>query len=227
MARGLSAIFWGLPLALLICVRASAANWLKTPDAIHPVAALGLVCFGVWQLQSPGGAEGSRQSWSLELSRGLALVMVGLSPFIFFWNRQPEQPFFGHCLMALAVSGLLFLLGFNQVIHRFEGLFADGLARAEIRLFSRMNGISILVLLTGTVFFLLVRELSATHAWMAYVGGRLLPVGFFTLLVFALLPITMTMTMTWKIKEEFLHQALKASGAEPPSGPPPLPGPSQ
>ena len=223
VARGLSAVFWGMPLALLICVRASASNWLKTPDAIHPVAALGLVCFGVWQLKHLRDVNPAWRAPGLELTQILALVQVGLSPFIFFWNRQPDQPFFGHCLLALAVTGLLFLLAFNRVIRGLDVLFPEGLARAEIRLFSRMNGISILVLLAGAVSFVLVRELSVTHAWMAYVGGRLLPVGFFSLLVFTLLPITMTMTMTWKIKEELLHQALNATGAKSPSGPPPLP----
>ena len=50
LIRGLSALFWGLPITLLVCVKSGSYEWLKGFGAFPPVLATCLLYYGVWQL---------------------------------------------------------------------------------------------------------------------------------------------------------------------------------
>lgn len=204
--RGLSAVFWGMPLSLLICVRSAATDWLRPYDVLYSVAALALVGFGTWQLSWLHEIKDPRWSRHLERSKVFAVINVGLSPFILFWNRYPQHFFFNWMISLLAVGGLLYLFFFNQTLRRMVSIFNDRLLQSEITFFSYMNSISLSVLMACTVVYIATRRLAIGDPYLSAIGNPFLPIGQYALLILVLLPLSLTMTITWKVKEEFLRQ---------------------
>src|SRR5262249_16765074 len=105
--RVTSALFWGLPTALIICFHTAKAEGFKTFGILPPLASTGLLVYGLWQL---GAFQKQERVWRQALDRAtiLSLVVCGLSPFLYWWNRMPSKPFFLSMVMLLAVSALLF-----------------------------------------------------------------------------------------------------------------------
>src|SRR5262249_46042715 len=107
LVRGLSALFWGLPLALVVYV-AIKTEWIHG-SGLLPIAlsltSTGLLLYGVWQL---GYFQKQERPWRNTLDRAalLALINFGLSPFLYWWNRLPEQLFFGCMAGGLGFSAL-------------------------------------------------------------------------------------------------------------------------
>jgi hypothetical protein len=100
LARGLSALFWGLPATLLISAETARADWLK-PLGILPLLAINLLLlYGLWQM---GEFQKQERPWRLALDRALllALVNLGLSPFLYWHNRMPGESFFTYAVMLL------------------------------------------------------------------------------------------------------------------------------
>ena len=89
LVRGLSALFWGLPVALIVCVGTAMAGWFQLLSAsCRRWRSTGLLLFGLWQLDS---FQKQERPWRNALDRAkiFALINFGLSPFVFWWNRQP------------------------------------------------------------------------------------------------------------------------------------------
>src|SRR5262249_12423583 len=47
LVRGLSALFWGLPTALVVCVQTAKSEWLRPLGVIPPIATTALLFYGV------------------------------------------------------------------------------------------------------------------------------------------------------------------------------------
>src|SRR6185503_7147626 len=103
LARGLSALFWGLPASLIICIGTASAGWFKGFSAVPALAATGLLLFGLWQMSS---FQKQERPWRSALDRAiiLALVDFGLSPFLYWWNKIPGHPFYTIAVSVLALS---------------------------------------------------------------------------------------------------------------------------
>src|SRR2546428_6308977 len=99
LVRGLSALFWGLPLALVVCVRTAMGDSPRPlgflPPTIGaavgilpPVVVMSLLFYGVLQL---GHFQKQERIWRLAVERAqiLGIVNIGLAPFIFWWNQLP------------------------------------------------------------------------------------------------------------------------------------------
>src|ERR1700688_4782265 len=117
LVRGLSALFWGLPITLIICVQTAKTEMLRGFGIIPPVAVTSWLMFGLWQL---GHFQKQERIWisALERAKLLSLVVLGLSPFLYWWNQVPEQPFYTAVIGVLGVCGLLFLSDLNLVLYR-------------------------------------------------------------------------------------------------------------
>ena len=50
LVRGLSALFWGLPITLIVCFHTAKAESLKTFGIVPPLVTTGLLAYGLWQL---------------------------------------------------------------------------------------------------------------------------------------------------------------------------------
>src|SRR2546423_10892924 len=121
LVRGLSALFWGLPIALITCVWTAYPQWIKSFGFVPPLVATGLLVYGLWQI---GGFQKQERVWRNALDRALMLALInfGLSPFVYWWSRLPGNGFFLSMVVLIIVFGLLFLARVNLVLHRLAAM---------------------------------------------------------------------------------------------------------
>ena len=200
LVRGLSALFWGLPLTLVVCVQTAKGDWLDRLGVMPPVGVNALLVYGLSMLLAFRPQE---QLWisSVERARILAVVNLGLSPFLFWWSHVPGVPLYHAMSHLLMLSGLAFLFFLNMALLRLALLVPDETLRLETRLFTKMNRF-----ILAATFLLMV----------AYLGLGRLPTpppevsrlmivvehgGLWILMFLILLPTAMTMALLWKTKE--------------------------
>ena len=209
LVRGLSALFWGLPAALIICVLTVRANHLRPSGLVPALVVLGLLFYGLWQM---GDFQKQERPWrsALDRTRLLALINVGLSPFLYWWNHFPLQVYFLTGVGVLVLSSLLFLFNLNLVIARLGAMLPDETLRQETRSFTAMNRglLVVLLLLTGVYLFLwgmpeIPDQLGIFIAWLEQY--RL-----WVLVFLLLLPLAMTMALIWKTKEVIMDSVFGA-----------------
>ena len=151
LVRGLSALFWGMPVALIVCFHtarsASALGFGVTP----PLVCTAWLFYGLWLL---GGFQPQERVWvkALDRARVIALINFGISPFLFWWNRMPGQPFFFAMVLLSAFTAVLFLSSLNLVLRRLGAMLPDEGLRIEIRQFTALNlNLLTVLLLLGVV----------------------------------------------------------------------------
>src|SRR5438067_5337626 len=68
LVRGLSALFWGLPIALVVCWETAYAKveGLKAFTVVPPLVATALLVYGLWQL---GDFQKQERVWRAALDR--------------------------------------------------------------------------------------------------------------------------------------------------------------
>ncbi len=203
LVRGLSALFWGLPLALLVCVKTATSNWLRPMGIVPPLVVTGLLAYGLWQL---GHFQKQERVWHRALDRAklLGVVNVGLSPFLYWWNQMPQLPFYSLAVAILLVSSVMFLFNLNHVMQRLAAMLPDETLRAETNFFTALNLYLLLgLILLATAYVALQRVNSLPDVVIAAL--RVIEVSRSWLVVLlVLVPIAMTMTLIWKIKEAIL-----------------------
>src|SRR5450432_520188 len=138
LARGLSALFWGLPATLVICAETARASWLKPLGMIPALVATGLLLYGLWQM---GGFQKQERPWRRALDRAklTGLVNFGLCPFLYWQNKMPDQPLFNAAVLVLALSAILFLFNLNVVLKQLGAMLPDETLRQETRQFTALN----------------------------------------------------------------------------------------
>src|SRR5262249_16846409 len=138
LVRGLSILFWGLPLTLLVCVRTTVSEWLRPLGILPPILTTALLLYSLFQL---GHFQKHERVWvhALDRAKLLAIVTLGLSPFVFWWNQLPQVPFYFLGVGVLMLSGLLFLFNLNFVLQRLAAMLPDETLRIETRFFTSFN----------------------------------------------------------------------------------------
>src|ERR1017187_6945563 len=209
LARGLSALFWGLPLALFLCVQTAKTDWLRDLNIFPPLAATSLMLYGLWQL---GHFQKQERPWRSALDRAklLALIIFGLSPFLYWWNHIPTNPFYCAAVSALALSALLFLLSLNSVLLRLGQILPDETLRHETRQFSAFNRVLLSAAFACAIILFVSRRFSLALPglanYLALLEKANLWSGIFLVLlplaVFVLLPLAMTLALIWKTRSE-------------------------
>lgn len=218
LVRGLSVLFWGLPVALVVCVQTAKSDLLRPLGPFPALLATIFVYFGLTLLAY---FQAQERIWiaALERTKTLAMINIAFSPFLYFWNKIPATPYFEHVVQLMSLSGLLFLFLLNYTLLRLALMLPDETLRTETRVFTNINryllGASLVVL--GTYFIaaeffpvqfehaieLLLRlnpfsQRSGTATLSIELGGIWL------VLLFVLPPVAMTMALIWKIKEVIL-----------------------
>jgi len=209
LARGLSALFWGLPASLVICAETTKTDWLKSFGFIPALAATGLLVFGLWQMSD---FQKHERPWRQALDRAklLGLVNFGLCPFLYWHHGMPRETFFSAAVFALVLSAVLFLFNLNVVLKQLVAMLPDETLRHETILFTALNrGLLGLLLLLAVAYAVLLHvtqmplEFGILVVWL----NRL---GLWLLTFFALLPLAMTMALIWKTKETILDSVFAA-----------------
>ncbi len=204
LVRGLSALFWGLPASLIICAETARIELLKPVGIVPALVVNGLLLFGLWQM---GDFQKQERPWRNALDRAklLGLVNLGLSPFLFWFSRMPEQPFFRDAIFVLILSALLFLFNLNVVLKQLGAMLPDETLRHETRQFTLLNRwllVGWLVFVGAAIAVPQIFDLPALFSptivsWIqrAEIAG---------VLFLGLAPLAITMALIWKTKETIL-----------------------
>jgi hypothetical protein len=211
MARGLSALFWGAPLVLLSYVQTARTDlfrplgWMSIVPALLATA---LVWNGIAQLKHYQPQE---RIWIRALDRAhfFALVNFGLVPFLAYYRDQGATPLNSASVTLLGVSSLGLLFVLNLVLLRLTAMLPDEALRLEARLFTRFNRL-VLVLVPGLLGMLAVlRRVPSIPPAVAGMLAILDQLSTWLTLFFVLLPLSMTMALTWKVKETVLTSIIE------------------
>lgn len=212
LVRGLSALFWGLPAALVVCFHTARADSLKGFGIIPPMLCTGLLLFGLWQMSS---FQKQERVWRAALDRaiGLSMVNLGLSPFLYWWNKVPASVFFTIAVIVMTVSALLFLGSLNVVLQRLGAMLPDETLRLETRQFTTLNLNLIWATFILCGVYIGLGQLKAPPLYLQAVMIVLDRGSFWFLVLLVLLPLAMTMALLWKTKEVILDNVFGAKPA--------------
>jgi len=204
LIRGLSCIFWGIPLALVASVQLARAEGVRPAQLWFSLAGFALLLLGSHWLSAFQRQERIWQS-AVDRARLVAFVNFSLAPFVYWWSRFPSEKAFQTVVDLLVVLVLLFLLQLNGVLSRLAAMLPDEALRQETRVFARIGQILLtpILVITVTYFFLLrmVSEIPMLMPLFAFMSEG----GLWFVLFVALLPVALSMAITWKIKELVFH----------------------
>lgn len=214
LLRGLSALFWGLPVSLVLCVHIALKNRLETQqyDFFLPVLVNGILLYGTWQI---GFFQRQERIWvmSVDRARMLAMVLVGLGPFLFWHIEVPEATIFYLACLLMAAFSLLFVYHLNHVLLRLAMMLPDAALQQETRMFTTLNQyLLVCVPLALSVIALLLAMAQADQlptAVLRWLGQSSLA-GQGILMLLVLIPVATTMALIWKIKEVVFHSLFGA-----------------
>jgi len=204
LVRGLSALFWGLPLTLVASVGVARMGWFRD-FGVLPVVLINLILlFGLWQMSA---FQPQERVWRMALDRAgvLALINCGLSLFLFWWSRAPGSEFFQTMVLFAACCGLIFLISVNLVLERLAAMLPDETLRSESRSFTVLNRLLLVLMLCLVAGYgslgrwpELRDALGAVIVWVDALGPWII-------IFLVLLPLAMTMALLWKTKEVILE----------------------
>jgi hypothetical protein len=209
LVRGLSALFWGLPITLIVCFHTAKADSLKAFGIVPPLVTTGLLAYGLWQL---GDFQKQERVWRTALDRAqlLSLFNLGLSPFLYWWNKVPANTLFLVMVMLLAMSGLLFLGSVNLVLRRLGAMLPDETLRLETKQFTTLNLNLLFATFLLALAYIGIGQFHTLPLWLGTVVSVMERSSLWLLIGLVLLPLAMTMALLWKTKEVILDNVFSA-----------------
>lgn len=198
--RGLSSLFWGLPVTLVAFARHFLSVWPSVYDLVLPPLGTLLLVYGVFRLSRFHPQERVWQQ-SVFTAESLGMVLVGLSPFLYLWSRVPTEPLFARAVAVLVFAAVLFLVALTRLLSRLAAMLPDPATQADAHLFHVLTGYVGLTL--GTMAAVLYWRLApASLSEFLSLPQQPIAQGFQAfLLMLLLIPIAMSMAVTWKLKE--------------------------
>jgi len=199
LTRGLSALFWGLPAALIVCAETARIEFLKPVGIVPAVVVNALLLYGLWQMSD---FQKQERPWHNALDRAklLGLVNLGLCPFLFWFNRMPEHFFFRAGILLFVLSALLFLFTLNIVLNQLGAMLPDETLRHETRQFTLMNRWLLVLWLIFVFAMIVVSQFLPLH-FNPRLSFGLQRMGIAVFLFLGLSPLAVTMALIWKTKE--------------------------
>jgi hypothetical protein len=210
LVRGLSALFWGLPITLIACFYTAKGDWLKPFGIVPPLVTTGLLTYGLWQL---GDFQKQERVWRAALDRALVFSFInfGLSPFLFWWNRLPANTFFLTMVLVLTLSALVFLGSLNLVLRRLGAMLPDVGLQLETRQFTTLNLNLLFATLLLALLYIGLGQFYSLPFWLGVVMNVIERGSLWFLILLVLLPLAMTMALLWKTKEVILDNVFGAT----------------
>jgi hypothetical protein len=203
LVRGLSTLFWGLPVTLLVYLETARTDWLGfLGDAafVPPMLTGAALYYALRQLRD---FQKQERIWHYALNRAeiLAVINAGLAPFLFWWHRFPAIPFYVVCVDVFVFSLLLFLMQINQVLRRLSAMLPDENLRAETKMFTAFNIALFLAAFIGLAVYFGLAQAQVLPRSVAKIIAGDDPRGLWLLLFLSLMPLAMILAILWKIKE--------------------------
>jgi hypothetical protein len=211
LTRGLSALFWGLPAALIICAETARADFIQPFEIVPALAANALLLYGLRQLSS---FQNQERPWRNALDRAKlwGLVNLGLCPFLFWFNRMPAQDYFRDAMAVFIISAVFFLFNLNGVLKQLGAMLPDETLRRDIKLFTALNRwmlVAWMFLVTATILTPALGFFSSSHSLQIFfwLGRAELAL----LLFLGISPLAITMALIWKTKEVIFDSVFGAN----------------
>jgi hypothetical protein len=203
LVRGLSTLFWGIPLALAADVQTARTDWLDDLGALSFAPAFvlsGWLWYGLRQMRD---FQPQERVWHQALDRAeiFAIVNTGLAPFLFWWHRFPTVAFYSVCVKFLAATGFLFLICSNQVLRRLAAMLPDETLRLETRTFTTINTWMLSAALGSLSVYLVLTDFQGVPRQIEQRGLDMSMIGEWFILFLTLMPVAVTLALLWKIKE--------------------------
>lgn len=167
---------------------------------VPSMLATGILLFGILEMAQFRKQE---RLWQLALDRAkiFATVNLGLSPFIFYLNRMPGELYYRQMVWVMGGAALLYVFNLNRSLKYLAMMLPDQTLREDTALFTSMNhGLMItLLVLVGAYFGL--RQINDLPLSVIQFLVVLEQNSRWLLIFLVLLPVAMTMSLLWKIKE--------------------------
>lgn len=209
LVRGLSALFWGLPIALVVCFQTTQDGWLRPLGIVPPIIVTGLLFYGLSLLSHFQKQERIWRS-ALERAKIFALINMGLSPFLYWWNKIPSHPFYSAVVELMVLTSLLFLFTLNPVLWRLTAMLPDETLRIETKLFTTLNRYLLLATAALSAGYFVLARLHRLPGEVINFLFFLDKLALWIVLFLILLPVAVTMALIWKIKEVILASVFGA-----------------
>jgi len=129
------------------------------------------------------------------------LINLGLSPFLHWHHRAPDEIYFGIAVWLLAIAFVFYLMALNKVLARLSAMLPDETLRVESQLFSKMNRSLLAVIPMGVAFMLLLPLINNPPVFMLGILEFILAWRPLLFIAFVLIPLSMSMSLLWKTKE--------------------------
>ena len=212
VARGFSCIFWGIPVSLLLYSGAldiRLFSFLRMPAYVLGIL---ITYIGVVFLQRAGPLSDRWRRIVRQLIV-LLLVEVYLAPFVYWWRQMPQVLYFAANMAGLILCTTWVLFAINRLAGEVCKLLRDRTFLIETQVASWLAAAFTLTPVAYALYAA-VRTVLQPDAGFFFVF-ELPP--WITAVV--LLPFTITMAVSWKVKERCL-QILKMSAKVPAIEPP-------
>ena len=217
LVRGLTLIFWVMPLALLACVQGAVTDWLRPFGPFPPVITTGLLLLALHFISR---FQPQERVWQHTLDRAkiLAIVNIGFVPFLYWFRRVPDEPTFYWAVALLSIFGLVFLCNLNLVLQRLVAMLPDEILRSDVRFLTRLNlGLTIFVMIALGVYYVsaqLAENRPSPNIFIA-VAQAFTEARRWMLLLLVLLPVAVTMSLLWKTKETVMKSVFSQPAPAP------------
>ena len=208
VARGFSCIFWGIPLSLLlfsVTLDIRLFSFVRMPAYVFGVF---LACIGAVFLQRAGPLS---DKWARRVRQALFLLLVEvyLAPFVYWWRQMPQIPYFAANMTGLVLCTTWGLFVVNRLAGEVCKLLYDRTFFIEAQVAGWLTAGFMIIPFAYALCYSVRTVLRPDDDFSFNLG---LPSWIYVL---ALLPFSITMAVSWKIKERCL-QVLKMSAKVPP-----------
>lgn len=210
VARGFSCVLWSIPLGLFLSTGAvdlAASRYFRLPTYIFAV-----ILF-LWGLILLHRVPRISRRWNRYLRQGfmLVLLLIYFAPFIHWWSLHPQTNHFMINVfgMALATAWLLWM------INRLSGEVAAALQNRILLIESRLCGWAVgTFMITPMLLYFTYALIEAARRnvslYWIILDLRHFPLATF-ILALLLLPLTLTIAIAWKTKEQALRALRNAA----------------
>lgn len=205
LIRGLTILFWGLPITLLVCVRTSVKERfeLQPLDFFIPIVVSATLLVSIFLL---GEFKKNEKSWIelLDRAKFFGIINLLLSPFIYWRLKVPEISAFSVAVWLFFVSNTLFLLIINRIIQHLSRMLPENTLREDAKTYGDLNqymlaGLLVVLILgyAGNGF----KNLPAPIGDLLFLLSRYYQ---WILTFIVVVPLAITMALLWKTKEVIL-----------------------
>jgi hypothetical protein len=208
VARGFSCIFWGIPLSLLLFSGALDIRLFAFVRMPAYVLGIFVAYIGTVFLQRAGPLS---DMWTRRVRQLLFLLLaeIYLAPFVYWWRQMPQVPYFTANMLALVICTTWVLFVVNRLAGEVCKLLCDRTFLIETQVAGWLS-VGFMLTPLAHALYTSIRAVLQPDGPSVFVFE--LPLWIYAL---ALLPFTITMAVSWKIKERCL-QVLKMSAKVPP-----------